>query len=130
MEQKRRLSIIRHVNRNEQEEAYKLMYNYSPGQRPNGVSELATRFFYHRFIDFFDNWPPAWDPGSAESAESVRRCGPGDPGVASRTDFYRSFDDPKRHRKISDFLEASKINRNGTPNRPWCAQGSLLDEKT
>ena len=34
----------------------------SLGLRPNGVSDLAPDVFYHRFIDFFDNWPPNLGP--------------------------------------------------------------------
>ena len=94
----------------------------SPGQRPNGVSDLAPRGFYHRFIDFFDNWPPAWDP---RSSESVRRCPSGDTGLLQGSIFTICSTTQIDIEKSSTF-RILKIEQNGILNRSWCARGRVL----
>ena len=42
----------------------------SPGRRPNGVLGPPPQSLLFFFIDFFDNWPPAWGPRNPRTVTS------------------------------------------------------------
>ena len=109
-------------------EIYSCIQNYkkSPGQRPNGVSDLAPRgFSIDSSISLIISRRPG-TPDPPNPCVDVPRATPG----CSKDSFSQIFRRPKATSKNQRFLGASKIDQNGTLNRPWCARGSPFDEET
>ena len=89
----------------------KMMPN-SPGQRPNGVSDLAPSLLFSSICRLSLILGPPLGPSSHAVTDSVPTRWPLRAIMATlgrpRADFYRFFDAPKRHRKINVFCNRPK----------------------
>ena len=79
--------------------------------RPTACQIFHLRRSCHRFLDFFDNWPPPWEPWSPKCSPWWRVAALMAALRRSMVDFHRFFDHPNRHRKNGDFSNPQKSNK-------------------